>query len=306
MVSRWIENTGETDGFACGSMERMFGYVRPQKADLRMREFTRYRAVYCGLCKTLASRYGQVPRLAVTYDLTFFALLLLSLSNSDDQLVREVCILNPVQKKLVAKDHPVLDFTADVTVLLAGHAAADDVGDDGGLKARAQAGLLKGHVKKATSLRPELAAAIAAALAALTAKEASATPWPVADLARAFGEVLRIVFLQSLPLLELTAPFADAFGLIGADLGAWIYLIDALDDFREDKARGRFNALGGTDRDAAVAAVVPYLVEVEASLDRTLALMPYRKDGGIVQNIVLGGLPEVRAAVTAGRPLARV
>ena len=36
----------------------MFGYVSAHKPELRMREFYKYKAYYCGLCKVLREKYG--------------------------------------------------------------------------------------------------------------------------------------------------------------------------------------------------------------------------------------------------------
>ena len=36
----------------------MFGYVRPFKPELRMKEYEAYKAVYCGLCKECAGHTG--------------------------------------------------------------------------------------------------------------------------------------------------------------------------------------------------------------------------------------------------------
>ena len=34
----------------------MFGYVRPRKDELKVRDWEAYQAVYCGLCHTLGRR----------------------------------------------------------------------------------------------------------------------------------------------------------------------------------------------------------------------------------------------------------
>ena len=43
----------------------MFGYVRAVTAVLPLEEQARYRAVYCGLCKTLGERYGKAAQLTL-------------------------------------------------------------------------------------------------------------------------------------------------------------------------------------------------------------------------------------------------
>ena len=49
----------------------MFGYVQANLNDLSPEEQARYRAAYCGLCRTLGKRYGWPARMGLTYDLTF-------------------------------------------------------------------------------------------------------------------------------------------------------------------------------------------------------------------------------------------
>ena len=53
----------------------MFGYIRPQKGELLVREFEQYRGVYCGLCKQLGKSYGFAARMTLSYDCTFLGLL---------------------------------------------------------------------------------------------------------------------------------------------------------------------------------------------------------------------------------------
>ena len=121
----------------------MFGYVRPEKELLLMRDFTRYRSIYCGLCKTIKERYGNLQRSIVTYDMTFLAALLLSLSEKDSEIVQEGCILNPINKKAISKNHPALDFAADASIVLAYFSALDNVRDEKPLRGRMQGLLLK-------------------------------------------------------------------------------------------------------------------------------------------------------------------
>ena len=56
----------------------MFGYVRPRRDELRMREYDRYHAAYCGVCRSLGREYGFFSRFLVNYDMTFLYLLLAS------------------------------------------------------------------------------------------------------------------------------------------------------------------------------------------------------------------------------------
>jgi hypothetical protein len=54
----------------------MFGFVRPDKGELKVRDYELYRAVYCGLCHSLKRRCGAAGRFIINYDFTFLAMLL--------------------------------------------------------------------------------------------------------------------------------------------------------------------------------------------------------------------------------------
>ena len=64
----------------------MFGYVSPQKSELRMREFSEYRAVYCSLCRSLRA-LGFGAKLFLNYDFVFAAMLFISLSGAAPALL---------------------------------------------------------------------------------------------------------------------------------------------------------------------------------------------------------------------------
>ena len=41
----------------------MFGYIECNRSKLSSEELERYQGVYCGLCRNLKSRYGELERL---------------------------------------------------------------------------------------------------------------------------------------------------------------------------------------------------------------------------------------------------
>ena len=41
----------------------MFGYVRPFKSELLVREYDQYKAAYCQLCRALREHYGRAASL---------------------------------------------------------------------------------------------------------------------------------------------------------------------------------------------------------------------------------------------------
>ena len=57
----------------------MFGYVTICEPELKVKDLRKYRAYYCGLCRTLKERFGGLGQLTLTYDMTFAVILLTSL-----------------------------------------------------------------------------------------------------------------------------------------------------------------------------------------------------------------------------------
>jgi len=85
----------------------LFGYVLPCKPELKVREWTRYRAYYCGLCKELGREYGLFSRFLLNYDLVLLALCADTARGEAPAACSERCIAS------VAK-HPVLPRADEV------------------------------------------------------------------------------------------------------------------------------------------------------------------------------------------------
>ena len=49
----------------------MFGYVTVCEPELKVKDLKKYRAYYCGLCRTLKEDYGFMGQMTLTYDMTF-------------------------------------------------------------------------------------------------------------------------------------------------------------------------------------------------------------------------------------------
>ena len=106
----------------------MLGYVKIDKGELKVREYDIYTGYYCGICKSIGRRYGQLPRMVLSYDAAFLGILLSALSDDRDEISWEHCIAHHIQKKPVISNK-VIDYAADVMLILAWYKLADDVKD---------------------------------------------------------------------------------------------------------------------------------------------------------------------------------
>lgn len=281
----------------------MFGYLRPLKSELLVREWVRYRSVYCGICKQISHEYGQLPRLATNYDLTLLAVLLLSLTDQQPPDDPESCVLNPFVKKPIVHGGPVIELCAGLTVMLAWHKASDQVRDEHPVQGRAARLVFARAHRKAARKYPAYEQIIRDSLGDLAAIEAGP---PDKAAAGSFGRLLEQVFQNSAALVTDEVRMAEAIGLVGRDFGRWIYLMDAIDDHADDCNNGSWNPYGNLDAASAREQADIDLIALEQSLDRTAALLPYCRDGNLIANIVIQGLPAVRQTVFAGRQLARL
>lgn len=293
----------------------MFGYIRPYKPELKMREFTRYRACYCGLCKMIKQDYGEIPRYSTTYDLTFLTLTLLALDPVDYGQNLERCFFHAGQKTPVAMPSDPLSYVAGLAVLLSYYKILDNIEDrDKPVQSRLAYTAYKSSYKKAKASFPEEEAIIKEAMADQARVEAlykNSDKTELPDLAsEPFGKLLAELLLKvpdRLPGLGLKAGDAKALSYMGLYMGRWIYLMDAFDDLEEDLKTSSFNPLAAwEDPEKLREALGQKLISYEEEMNLALELLPFQRDQSILRNITQMGLPYVRDTLFAGQKLPRV
>jgi hypothetical protein len=293
----------------------VFGYIRPYKPELKMREFTRYRACYCGLCKMIKQDYGEIPRYSTTYDLTFLTLTLLALDPVDYGQNLERCFFHAGQKTPVATPSDPLSYVAGLAVLLSYYKILDNIDDrDKPVQSRLAQTAYKSSYKKAKAAFPEEEAIIKNAMAIQADMEKEYKDYKedrLWDLAsEPFGKLLSDLLARvpdRLPNLGLKPGDAKALSYLGLYMGRWIYLMDAFDDLEEDIKNASFNPLAFVeDPDKLREALGQKLISYEEEMNLALELLPFQRDQSILRNITQMGLPYVRDTLFAGQKLPRV
>ncbi len=115
----------------------MFGYIRPYKPEMLIRDFEQYRGVYCGLCKQLGKSYGVAARAALSYDCTFYAIYLMSVASGAccAGFHQSRCVVNPLKKcTYCAEDLPALKMAAALSAIMTYYKIKDDWADGSGLQ----------------------------------------------------------------------------------------------------------------------------------------------------------------------------
>ena len=267
----------------------MFGFVVADAETLSDEEKERYRSLYCGLCLALRDRYGQLSRACLTYDLTFFVLLVNSLHEPAEASGASHCVMHPVPAAARPWSRsPWTDYAADLSMALAYHKVLDDVADDGSAKARAAARLLAGAYERAQARIPDQCAEIERAMAAIRAieqEDAEAEADPDAA-AREFGILLGRLFAHNQGF------WTESMEALGCALGRFIYLMDAYEDVEDDIRSGNYNPFKDAfqnDKDFAEHCR-QLLTLMMAECSREFEKMPILLHADILRNILYSGV----------------
>ena len=148
----------------------MLGYVIPDKGELKVREYEIYTGYYCGVCKYIGRTYGQLPRMVLSYDATFIALLLACVDPEPDQPTQEHCVVHHIKRKTVIRNRAI-EYAGDLMLILAWYKLLDDAQDEGKVSAKAGLAAFRPIWRKLEAKHPSLCAMIGERLTALTELE---------------------------------------------------------------------------------------------------------------------------------------
>ena len=217
----------------------MFGTVKPLVDELKVREYTEYKSVYCGLCKLLKKRYGFFSRLLLNYDLVIVAMLTDGLLGETGEVNAERCITSPVKKRPILQETKGLNLAADALIILSWHKLKDNISDEKLFKKVVSAcclPLYSRSFKKAAKARPELSDAVLKAMEKQKATEDEKSKL-IDKAAEPTGDMLAEIFAQT----SQKDDEKENLRKFGRFIGQAIYVIDAAKDINEDLKSGSYN-----------------------------------------------------------------
>ncbi len=272
----------------------MFGYVKPVIPELLVKEYEFYRATYCGICHAMKKHTGSLSRITLTYDSVFLALVRMAfIPDGDIKTGKKRCAPHPVKPRVYLCENEAIRYTADAFAILTYHKMLDDLSDEG-LGKRLSVSMLRPVSKSACRRagRKDLAGIVKEKLDKISSLEEERCE-SVDIPASVFGELLGEVFAYGL---------SGSWRLIsyqcGYHLGRFIYSIDAIEDYDEDRKSGNYNPYvllyGGADltnenRQSVKCALLLECRELEGAVN----LLPFGKKitaENIVRNIIYTGL----------------
>lgn len=268
----------------------MFGYVKCAPEELRVREWNRYRAYYCGVCRGMG-KFTALGRCVLSYDLAFYALLMDYPAQCEIHIKR--CGWN-MKKKPYAVGAAV-DYAAVMNVILSWGKLQDDIADRDGAK-RALAMLLRPASKKAANLGEAAYSICETKLSELQNLEQQGCD-SVDIMADCFATMCAQLCAEATFLTDESV--RRVLYQIGYSVARWVYIIDALDDLKNDEQKGSYNPIlqeikSGRLQEQQVNTVMQKsLYNTLLDALRATQLLPNSENKPIILNIVQYGLADV-------------
>ena len=260
----------------------MFGFVTADTKELTKEENRRYCAVYCGICRRIRERAGQTARLSLSYDMTFLALLLLSLYEPEEAGGDNACALHPIRKRPWA-DADCIAYAADMNLALAYYNCLDDWQDEHRLSRKWMADRLAPYLPEIEVQYPRQCAAIKNCIDRLSALEQENCPNPD-EPAECFGQLMSELLVWQ---EDLWAPTLRQMGMA---LGRFIYLADAATDYKKDKRQHRYNPYLAMGTGESWERWEEYLILELGRCAEAFERLPLVQDKSILNNILYGGV----------------
>lgn len=261
----------------------MFGYITICEPELKVKDLRRYRAHYCGLCRSLKERYGSLGQMTLSYDMTFIVVLLTSLYESALKESIRRCKTHPIKKQQMLQSE-ITEYAADMNVILTWYHLKDDWQDE--RKPESLLGLhaLGRKAKKAVQKYPRQCRVMHRELKALERMEAAKSR-DIDEAAGCFGRLMEEVLVYKQDVWE------EDLRRMGFFLGKFIYIMDAYEDLEQDLEQGNYNPLRDLSRSADYEERLrQILCMMIAESTAAFEKLPCLQDADILRNILYTGV----------------
>ena len=280
----------------------MFGYVRADTPYLYIKDNELYRAMYCGVCKGIAETSGNAARMGLSYDVTFLSVIMHNILGIDVKIEKQHCLTHCIRTRNMAAVDELTRQLGALNTVLVYYKYTDDIND--GDKGKGKRLWFKEGFKRAAKRYPEIVKIVSEHLAEQEKTEKA----KVDSVDRAADATANMLAAFSDYALgeKATMHTRSLFYAVGK----WIYLIDALDDYDKDKAKGAYNpfllAYKAECRKALVegehAEEIAFIFRsIFFDIRENLKEIPFRFNTDLQDNILLRGIPAVTKHIMQGQ-----
>ncbi len=259
----------------------MFGFVTASFKELTKEQQTRYDRVYCGICRAIRTQAGQLARLNLSYDMTFLALLLMSLYEPAETGGKHACALHPIRRNW--SDCAYIRYAADMNIVLAYYNCLDDWQDDGNHPKKWMADHLAQYLHPISQHYPRQVKAIKDCTLQLSALEKE----NCADAdrcANCFGQLMAELLVCEEDL------WSNDLREMGMALGRFIYLADAAVDYKKDARKHKYNPYLAMGTGEDFPRWEEYLILAMARCTEYYEKLPLVQDKPLLDNILYSGV----------------
>lgn len=284
----------------------MFGYIKCDKPEMKVKEYEAYKGLYCSLCRAMKKHFGVLASLTLSYDISFLVLVRLSFGSVVPDFKGGRCPYNPAKRcNFCTNGEDDLKYAAAVSMMMLYHKIKDNIADSSFFR-RLLMYLIWPYAffknRKAEKMFPEVGKLISEAMKRQTEKEKSGTAYPdeaAHESADALGKI--IAYGKE-----------DADGNIyrfGYGVGKWVYLCDAADDLEDDLKKGSYNVFanmlglkkGTTPGETDKAAIARSLNMSCAFATESFESIKEKTLIPIVTNIIYSGTEKVMNNILKGK-----
>lgn len=261
----------------------MLGVMMIRKPEMKFREFDRYRGFYCGLCRAIGKRCGAGCRLALSFEMTFLALLLSSLYEQEITEEHRRCVLHPMSKQLMLGSEAI-DYCADLSAIVSYYELRDDWEDEHRVSGLAASAAMKKAAERAGERLPRQRDAVVRYVQALHEVEARGEQ-NLDAAANLTGEMLAELYVMKPGLYERD------LRELGFYIGKFIYLCDSYEDIELDEKKKNYNPLLSRKDKADFEANCEILLsDMMARASAAFERLPVIEDAEIMRNILYSGI----------------
>ncbi|WP_099189835.1 DUF5685 family protein [Tepidibacter mesophilus] len=262
----------------------MFGYVRINKMELKIKEYYKYRGYYCGLCKYLKENFGEISRLSLNYDVTFLIILLSSIYKMEDSITKERCIVKPTQRNFrIIND--ITEYGANMNIILTHNKLKDNIEDDKKIKDYILYNIHGNVYKKINNIYKQKSDFIQNKLEELSELEKNKIMC-IDKTSNIFGDIMREVFHYK------DDEYTYILGNIGFNIGKYIYILDAYEDLDEDFKLGRYNPFMNYiyNKEELKNKVENLILIILSFIEEDITKLELKDNKGILENIIYSGM----------------
>ena len=261
----------------------MFGYVTINRDELKVKDFERYKAYYCGLCSMLRKSYGIAGQLTLSYDMTFLIIFLTGLYESVPEDGKRFCTVHPGHRHRTLINE-FSRYAADMNIILSYNNFKDNWKDDKKLLSAAEMKALKRKYAAVCRKYPRQAEAVEVYMEKL--KECEESCDMNIDAASGLtGEMLSEIFVYKEDCWQEDVRRMAFF------LGKFIYLMDAYEDLEKDKNSGSYNPLKLImDSEDFEEKCENILTMMAAECSKEFEKLPVLYEADIIRNVLYTGM----------------